>query len=450
MAIICDIPNTSRLYCVSSQWYLVFRLGHCVSWGNNFSFGQGWRLSSIDAGFKCMHLKTHGYAYKRYRYVGICTHEEQIPVAARSKTWVFGHSLAGIAGSNPAWGIDVCLLFFLCCQVEFSASGWSLLQRSSTERSVSECDREASKMRSPRPPRGCHTITKKYIKEPLVGGMTFGLNRLRCSACGPGWEISSDVLSLCLSSSSHQICSHTALYTAAKLADSYPYINTSIPSPSYQCSVFGTWLSVRVEYSLCVCMFVWLFVCLSSKLDTEKVRLGSWPFFLFKQLCSFRYVCMKISLRTELPVVGTAALNIWSISDCIVPRKCHTVEHSATCTHIRLGYVTVFPHLHCNRTWLLRISYTIFGTTRVGGTILQSFRRTFALCLWNHDKSNFSVLIIVQRDATQSSIFTILQVHSTFFGCQPHTSSGVHKTITTASGTVQLPLSNVFSCTKYD
>ena len=45
------------------------------------------------------------------------------------------------------------------------------------------------------------------------------------------------------------------------------------------------------------------------------------------------------------------------------------------------------------------------------------------------------ILIIVQRDATQNSLFIILQVHSTCFGCQPHPSSGVHKTVTTASGT---------------
>ena len=31
-------------------------------------------------------------------------------VAARSKTWVCGHSLAGIEGSNPAGGMDVCFL----------------------------------------------------------------------------------------------------------------------------------------------------------------------------------------------------------------------------------------------------------------------------------------------------------------------------------------------------
>ena len=54
-----------------------------------------------------------------------------------------------------------------------------------------------------------------------------------------------------------------------------------------------------------------------------------------------------------------------------------------------------------------------------------------------------SILITAQRDATQSSLFIILQVHSTCVGCQPHPSSGVHKTVTTASGTVQLPTSNV-------
>ena len=48
---------------------------------------------------------------------------------------------------------------------------------------------------------------------------------------------------------------------------------------------------------------------------------------------------------------------------------------------------------------------------------------------------NVTVLIIVQRDATQSSIFIILEVHCTCFGCQPHPSSGVHKSVTTASGT---------------
>ena len=35
-------------------------------------------------------------------------------------------------------------------------------------------------------------------------------------------------------------------------------------------------------------------------------------------------------------------------------------------------------------------------------------------------------------------LFIILQVHSTCFGCQPHPSSGVHKTVTTATGNVHI------------
>jgi hypothetical protein len=44
-----------------------------------------------------------------------------MPVAARSKTSVCSHSLAGIAGSNLPRGMDVCEC--LCCQVEVSATG---------------------------------------------------------------------------------------------------------------------------------------------------------------------------------------------------------------------------------------------------------------------------------------------------------------------------------------
>jgi len=36
-----------------------------------------------------------------------------ISVAVRSKEWICCRSLAGIAGLNPAWGIDVWLLWVL-------------------------------------------------------------------------------------------------------------------------------------------------------------------------------------------------------------------------------------------------------------------------------------------------------------------------------------------------
>jgi hypothetical protein len=56
-----------------------------------------------------------------------------IPVATPSKAWVYSHSLAGVAGSNPALSIDICLLWVLgVVRVEESVSGWSLVQRSPT------------------------------------------------------------------------------------------------------------------------------------------------------------------------------------------------------------------------------------------------------------------------------------------------------------------------------
>jgi hypothetical protein len=45
-----------------------------------------------------------------------------IPVAARSKAWISGLSVAGIAGSNPA-GTCFSLLSVVCCQLEGSALG---------------------------------------------------------------------------------------------------------------------------------------------------------------------------------------------------------------------------------------------------------------------------------------------------------------------------------------
>jgi len=67
-----------------------------------------------------------------------------IPVAPRSKARVCGRSLAGIAGSNPAWCTHIYLVNVVCFQVEGSVSVRSLLHRSATECVVSECNREAS------------------------------------------------------------------------------------------------------------------------------------------------------------------------------------------------------------------------------------------------------------------------------------------------------------------
>ena len=37
-----------------------------------------------------------------------------MPVAARSKAWVYGRLLAGVVGTNPTGDMEVCLLRVLC------------------------------------------------------------------------------------------------------------------------------------------------------------------------------------------------------------------------------------------------------------------------------------------------------------------------------------------------
>jgi hypothetical protein len=49
----------------------------------------------------------------------------------------------------------------VCSEVEVSASGWSLIQRSPTKCGVSECDREASTMTRPWPTRVCCAIKNR-------------------------------------------------------------------------------------------------------------------------------------------------------------------------------------------------------------------------------------------------------------------------------------------------
>ena len=53
-----------------------------------------------------------------------------ILVAARSKMWVYGHSLVRIAGSNPVRGMDVSVVFY---QVEVSVMSRSLIHWIPTE-----------------------------------------------------------------------------------------------------------------------------------------------------------------------------------------------------------------------------------------------------------------------------------------------------------------------------
>jgi hypothetical protein len=71
-------------------------------------------------------------------------------MAVRSNAWVCDGSLPMIVGSNPALEHGVwSLVTVVCCQIEVTASGRSLLQRSPTECGVPECDHESSTVRRP-------------------------------------------------------------------------------------------------------------------------------------------------------------------------------------------------------------------------------------------------------------------------------------------------------------
>ena len=45
-----------------------------------------------------------------YMFVLLLYVDWSVTVPVRSKAWVFGRPIAGIVGSNPAGGMDVCLL----------------------------------------------------------------------------------------------------------------------------------------------------------------------------------------------------------------------------------------------------------------------------------------------------------------------------------------------------
>ena len=83
--------------------------------------------------------------------------------AARSKAWVCGRSPAEIVCLNPTGGMDVCLLwaFCVCCQVEVSATSWSLVQRIPNYCGASLCNLENSWMRRPWLTGGCRAKNKK-------------------------------------------------------------------------------------------------------------------------------------------------------------------------------------------------------------------------------------------------------------------------------------------------
>jgi hypothetical protein len=70
---------------------------------------------------------------------------------------------AGIACSNPGGDVGFCVVSVVCRQIEFSASGWSLVMRSPADCGVYECDCVVSIMGSPWPTGGCCIMGRKNI-----------------------------------------------------------------------------------------------------------------------------------------------------------------------------------------------------------------------------------------------------------------------------------------------
>jgi hypothetical protein len=61
-----------------------------------------------------------------------------VPVTARSKAYVYGHTPAAFVGSNPI-GELMFVVCVVCCQVEVSATRWSLVERSPNDCGASLC-----------------------------------------------------------------------------------------------------------------------------------------------------------------------------------------------------------------------------------------------------------------------------------------------------------------------
>ena len=99
------------------------------------------------------------FSLKHFRLI---KHTQLIPVAVQSQAQVCGLSIAGIAGWNPAEGMEFRRLCLLCVmQVAACATSWSFVQRSPQDACDCACvcqilcDLESSTMRRPRPDFGC-------------------------------------------------------------------------------------------------------------------------------------------------------------------------------------------------------------------------------------------------------------------------------------------------------
>ena len=104
-----------------------------------------------------------------------------ISVTVRSKAWLYGRSLAGIVGSNPAGGMDVCVE---CCVLSGRGLCDGLItcpEKSYRLWCVVVGDLETSRMRRPWPALGRSATGKEIIrkfvfkKSPVVNPTGFAL-----------------------------------------------------------------------------------------------------------------------------------------------------------------------------------------------------------------------------------------------------------------------------------
>jgi len=77
------------------------------------------------------------------------------------------------------------LVSVVCCQVEVSASGWSLVQRSTTEGGVSERDHESLTVKRPWPTGGCCAVVKisSQLPKPFYTSEPFYTSVFTIKAC---------------------------------------------------------------------------------------------------------------------------------------------------------------------------------------------------------------------------------------------------------------------------
>ena len=99
-------------------------IGH---WKRSAVFPEGWH-SNYDV---LLDELKNRVGLTGLHYIWVENIQPNPVVAGRSKAWFYGRSLAGIAGSNSAEGMDFCLFWVLCVlHVQECATGWSLVQGS--------------------------------------------------------------------------------------------------------------------------------------------------------------------------------------------------------------------------------------------------------------------------------------------------------------------------------